>query len=85
MDGLKQRVVEAGRLDSSTVGPWSDNVLEIMEPYAAESTPPTDLAGWSRLLQMVLEENEQLFGRWKQMGGQNPFKLGPRRDLIHRA
>ncbi|KAH7376037.1 hypothetical protein B0T11DRAFT_314439 [Plectosphaerella cucumerina] len=85
LDNLKQRVMDAGRLDSSTVAPWMNKVLEIMEPYAAERTPPTDLAGWIRLLRMVLEENGQLFGRWKLMGGQNPFQLGPRRDLIHRA
>jgi hypothetical protein len=85
LDNLKQRVMDAGRLDSSTVGPWMNKVLEIMEPYAAERTPPTDLAGWIRLLHDVLVENGQLLGRWKQMGGQNPYQLGPRRDLIHRA
>lgn len=82
IDDLKRQITSAGRLDDETVGPWVEKVLEIVEPYA-ERTRPTDVPGWSKLLQLILEENGQLFGRWKQMGEpMNPFQLGPRMDLV---
>lgn len=85
MDDLKQRVVTSGRLDEKTVGPWMESVLEVIKPYT-DRTRPAHIPGWSRLLRLILEENGQLFGRWKQMSSEqrfnNPFKLGPRKDLV---
>jgi hypothetical protein len=82
IDDLKRQITSAGKLDDETVGPWVEKVLEIVEPYA-KRTRPTDVPGWSKLLQLILEENGQLFGRWKQMGEpKNPFQLGPRMDLV---
>jgi hypothetical protein len=82
LDDLKRQITSACRLDDEAVTPWVEQVLEVVEPYA-KRTRPTDIPSWSRLLQLILEENGQLFGRWKQMGEpKNPFRLGPRRDLL---
>jgi hypothetical protein len=97
MDDLKKRVVASGRLDDQSVGLWMETALGIIKPYAEARARPTDVRGWSELLRLILEENGQLFGRWKLMGSdekwretylgygekdKNPYKLGPRKDLL---
>jgi hypothetical protein len=90
VDGLKRQFVSAGRLDDDGVGPWIERVLEVMEPYVAVDggvaahKRPADASGWSELLRLILEENGQVFGRWKMCGMDRnpPFLLKARMDLV---
>lgn len=78
---LKQRMVNAGRTDESRAEQWVREALMIMEPYVQklDRWPASD-ADRGDLLQRVLVENGQLFGRWKLSDSSKNFnfELRPR-------
>lgn len=65
IEDLKERIVEAGRLDGSKAEQWIKAVLMVMEPYVQKwVVRPTATKDRSELLRHILVENGQLFARW---------------------
>lgn len=65
-EDLKQRMVDAGRIEESRAAQWIQQVLMVMKPYV-HKWPGGPLAAEdsSELLRHILAENGQLFARWK--------------------
>ena len=63
---LKQGIVGARMIGESRVGQWITEVLKVMELYVQsyDGTWPTTNENRTELLQRILLENGQLFGRW---------------------
>lgn len=78
---LKQRMVNAGRIDESRAEQWVREALMIMEPYVhkLDGWPASD-ADRGELLRQILVENGQLFARWKLSDSSQDFdfELKPR-------
>ncbi|KAJ2979747.1 hypothetical protein NQ176_g3061 [Zarea fungicola] len=65
---LSNPVVNGGRLaDDATATEWIRHALKIAEEYAHKSRGlrPENKEQWVELFQQMLNENGQLFGRWK--------------------
>lgn len=63
---LKQRMVDAGRIDESRVEQWVREALMITEPYVHRRDEwPVSGEDRGQLLRQILVENGQLFARWK--------------------
>lgn len=87
IDDLKRRIVEAGRLEEeSKAEQWIREALKLMEPYVHKRKDgwPAAVEDRGELLRQVLEENGQLFARWKVWPSckEFNFKLGPRPEFF---
>ncbi|KAL2760148.1 hypothetical protein ACRALDRAFT_1059950, partial [Sodiomyces alcalophilus JCM 7366] len=84
IDDLKRRMVEAGRLkEESKAEQWIREALKVMEPYRQDGWPVA-VEDRGELLRQILEENGQLFARWKVWPSckEFNFELGPRPELL---
>lgn len=86
IESVKQRMVQAGRIEEDKVDDWVRQALALMEPYAAqEDYKWSEGADRDQLLQQALLNNAQLFARWGWMYGRRMtpraamFDLGPSR------
>jgi hypothetical protein len=83
---LKNWMVEAGRLDDETTAEqWIREALMVMEPYTHKlhGVWPDAEEDRTRVFRNILEENGQLFARWKfsPQLKEFDFKLKPRQTI----